>query len=499
MKRTGKSKIAVVGWGRGMGHTGHMYLADAVITQAADMKADPYFFVSKTVGKEDPLFPEEKLSIYQTVFPQQKNIFTAEGNLNQALQELVNLGYQGVVLVVGADQKESFKYLENPNKEGVPVYQSLGLKKLKVISRQETRSKFRGEEGPRATPMREILLNPDATDEQKYEVWRRDMPSALSDDQVMDLMTKAATRLAAPKKRKTSVKSLSAKAKKIKEALINFRTSNPVQKKTEPMGYKQLFKEPTTNTKPNEKRFMGWQEYLTAKEKGEIEEARIMGPDAKVNLYYVTRSGQRQIVFQSIPQRMLEKAVMVLKSKYPQIKDTDIEMRPVDVSQYRKTSDPELAEGTEQNLSIQQLATISDEALDNAYHYGRSTPGNSFGWQANLKSAAYAKQMIDKGVTDIEAISDAIHKGWNVTAQAFVQNPDQFDDTEKLRQAGKLDAKLQQRAKLMKINYAQLDNEEQEKDRVVARALLQAIRGEHGVEESGITQPKTIDEDYLDE
>jgi hypothetical protein len=136
-----------------------------------------------------------------------------------------------------------------------------------------------------------------------------------------------------------------------------------------------------------------------------------------------------------------------------------------------------VAEISEQNLSVQQLATISDEALDKAYGYGRSSPGNTFGWQANLKSAAYAKQMIDKGVTDIEAISDAIHKGWNVTAKAFVTNPDQFDDTEKLKAAGKLDAKLQQREKLMNIPYAQLSDEEQEKDRVVARALLQAIKG----------------------
>lgn len=145
--------------------------------------------------------------------------------------------------------------------------------------------------------------------------------------------------------------------------------------------------------------------------------------------------------------------------------------------------DESLAEGSNQNLSVQDLATISDEALDKAYGYGRSTPGNTFGWQANLMSAAYAKKMIDAGVTDIEKISDAIHKGWNVTAQKFVQNPDQFDDTEKLRQAGKLEAKLQQRAKLMKINYAQLDDEEQEKDRVVARALLQAIKGHQGVAE----------------
>jgi hypothetical protein len=126
-------------------------------------------------------------------------------------------------------------------------------------------------------------------------------------------------------------------------------------------------------------------------------------------------------------------------------------------------------------LTIQQLATISDEALDKAYGYGRSTPGNTFGWQANLKSAEYAKNMIDRGVTDIDTIADAIHKGWNVTAQEFVANPDKFSDTEKLRAAGKLEAKLDQRAKLMKQNYAQLPDEEQEKDRVVARALLQAM------------------------
>ena len=136
-----------------------------------------------------------------------------------------------------------------------------------------------------------------------------------------------------------------------------------------------------------------------------------------------------------------------------------------------------------QQLSVKQLATISDAALDKAYGYGRSQPGNSFGWQANLKSAAFAKQMIDKGVTDIEAISDAIHKGWNTTAQAFVQNPEQFDDTAKLKAAGKLEAKLQQRAQLMKQNYGQLPEEEKEKDRVVARALLQALKGEQDMAE----------------
>ena len=133
---------------------------------------------------------------------------------------------------------------------------------------------------------------------------------------------------------------------------------------------------------------------------------------------------------------------------------------------------------TESNShSIEQLAAISDKALDDAYHYGRSTPGNNFGWQANLKSAEFAKRVIGAGVTDIELIADAIHKGWNVTAKEFVNNPDKFDDTEKLRQAGKLEAKLAQREKLMNIDYKNLSDEEQEKDRVVARALLSAMTG----------------------
>jgi len=129
------------------------------------------------------------------------------------------------------------------------------------------------------------------------------------------------------------------------------------------------------------------------------------------------------------------------------------------------------------SLSVDQLAAISSKALDDAYKYGISSPGNTFGWQSNLKSAEFAKKAIESGITDIDQIADAIHDGWNVTAKAFVQNPEQFDDTEQLKAAGKLEAKLAQREKLMNIPYAQLSDEEQEKDRVVARALLSALTG----------------------
>ena len=126
----------------------------------------------------------------------------------------------------------------------------------------------------------------------------------------------------------------------------------------------------------------------------------------------------------------------------------------------------ELSEGAGQQLSVQQLAAISDTALDSAYGYGRSSPGNTFGWQANLASAAYAKQMIDRGETDVEAISDAVHKGWWSVAQKFVDNPDQFSDTEKLRANGKFDKKMADR-KAQMVPFNQLTKDQQDIDTVV--------------------------------
>ena len=63
-------------------------------------------------------------------------------------------------------------------------------------------------------------------------------------------------------------------------------------------------------------------------------------PNAKVDLYYVTRKGDRQIVFQSIPQRMMDKAIAVLQTKYPQIQPSDIEMRPSSHGEYTRSLSP---------------------------------------------------------------------------------------------------------------------------------------------------------------
>jgi hypothetical protein len=198
--RTGEGSTAVVGWGRGMGHKGHMMLASSVITQAEKLGGDPYFVVSRTYGPDDPLQPEEKLAIYRKVFPDKGHIFQTATDelpdLTRVLGDLNSQGYKNAVVVVGADQKAAFQYLNayngKPNKKGdIPF----NFDSLNVISRQETGDPSAGEEGPRATPMRQVLMDPSKSEQEQFAVWRDAMSSELSDEEVMNLMQKAKSRM----------------------------------------------------------------------------------------------------------------------------------------------------------------------------------------------------------------------------------------------------------------------------------------------------------------
>ena len=214
---------AVLGWGRGMGHKGHMLLAQAVIHYASKFKAEPYFVVSRTSvvdpstgdvwadraklnrTKDDPLTPNEKLAIYRKVFPDQSHIFSVATEdatkLEQVMAKLAQQGFKNIVLVVGGAEKEGFGYLTKPDKTGSTPIQQMGLASLKIISRQDTKapgsdvSKPDYQEGPRATPMRQVLLDPTKNEQEQFAVWRRDMPDHLSDDEVMQLMRTAKARL----------------------------------------------------------------------------------------------------------------------------------------------------------------------------------------------------------------------------------------------------------------------------------------------------------------
>lgn len=213
--RTGQGDSAVVGWGRGMGHKGHMFLASAVLTQAKQQSADPYFVVSKTVGKDDPITPDEKLAIYKKVFPQSGHIFqTATDEMPDLTRVLINLykqGYKNVTVVVGADQKTALGYVTNYNGKSTKTGEILfNFDNLTVISRQETADPSAGEEGPRATPMRQVLNDPSKSSEEQFAVWRDAMNPEISDDEVRDLMLKAKTRMDAASVPKPKVKKATA-------------------------------------------------------------------------------------------------------------------------------------------------------------------------------------------------------------------------------------------------------------------------------------------------
>lgn len=250
LDRTGEGSTAVVGWGRGMGHKGHMMLARSVITYADKLNGDPYFVVSRTYGPDDPLQPEEKLAIYKQVFPEQGHIFqTATDELPDLTRVLSNLnqqGYNNVTVVVGADQKQAFQYVKQyngkPNKAGDIPFK---FDNLDVISRQETGDPSASEEGPRATPMRTVLTdldkfkkdNPElmaqfkgvADAELPFAVWRDAMNPEIDDAQVMDLMRKAKERMgqfAAAKPKKKAKESLSSANVRSIQATLNKKGAN---------------------------------------------------------------------------------------------------------------------------------------------------------------------------------------------------------------------------------------------------------------------------------
>ena len=240
INRTEEDKTAVLGWGRGMGHKGHMLLAHAVIYYADKVQAEPFFVVSRTTlvdpstgdvwadrkkstpTKDDPLTPDEKLATYKKVFPDHSHMFSVATEdattLVGIMGKLAQQGFTNIVLVVGEQEVAKNEYLRRPDKSGVSPAQQAGVKNLEIMSRQDTdapgsrrrdpeapnASEADYEEGPRATDMRKVLLDPTKSEEEQLAVWRKDMPHSswrkditggVSDEEVVDLMRKAKARL----------------------------------------------------------------------------------------------------------------------------------------------------------------------------------------------------------------------------------------------------------------------------------------------------------------
>lgn len=253
-----KVKSAVIGWGRGMGHTGHDELVKATIHQARKTGATPFFIVSKSFGKDDPIPPQMKLDMYKKKFPEYANIFSVatddKPNINDQLAFVASKGFKDGTLVVGADQKDAFGYMLRPDKSGTEPYKKFGFDTFNVMSRQETGLPSSNpespdyHEGPRATPMREVLLDPNKTEDEQFEVWRDAMSQNLSDDEVLAMMRLAKENL---KKFHTE----KPKGRKLKEYISSIRPLLPYATSEQKIKILKLLKEYHTqlnnNTKTN--------------------------------------------------------------------------------------------------------------------------------------------------------------------------------------------------------------------------------------------------------
>lgn len=127
----------------------------------------------------------------------------------------------------------------------------------------------------------------------------------------------------------------------------------------------------------------------------------------------------------------------------------------------------------ESTLPLERATEISDNALNDAYGYGLSEPG-SFGYEANKYSSMYALAAImenyktvmknPKDSDLIDAVADAVHDGWSYAANT-VYDPRYETQPEKKTN----------RIKLADASYDELSDEEKEKDRVIARALINTV------------------------
>ena len=128
------------------------------------------------------------------------------------------------------------------------------------------------------------------------------------------------------------------------------------------------------------------------------------------------------------------------------------------------------------DIDIDRATQISDEALNKAYRYGLSKPG-SFGYEANKYSSMYALDAIMKNFETVVSnpedrdlitkVADAVHDGWSYAAY-------NVDDPRYETQPQK---KINRFA-LADTLYSDLDDEEKEKDRVIARALINTVYAE---------------------
>jgi hypothetical protein len=178
-----RTTTAVITYGSFVGHKGHEQLIDETIAIAKQVGGVPFIYVSPVVGPDDPIPPADKVKTLQKLYPQYANniqVWDAGGTAMKKIEkELVlpaNSKYNKIIVVVGADRKDSteswLNSLEKRMKDPVALAKYGGTQNQVEFQTIGTeRDPEKGGTGISFTQLRDILKNPNASEQDKLNVW----------------------------------------------------------------------------------------------------------------------------------------------------------------------------------------------------------------------------------------------------------------------------------------------------------------------------------------
>jgi hypothetical protein len=176
-QRSGKT--AVVTAGSFVGHKGHEQLINFVLNKAKQLGADPYVYISPSVGPDDPIPPQMKLATWQKLYPELANIFQVwqEGGtpVKKIEKELVTRTnpppYDKIIVMVGEDRYEGFKNWMDHLSKRMKDPRYPGFEHVEFYVEETPRDPSQGGTGINFTKCREVLKDTNLSEKQQLSYW----------------------------------------------------------------------------------------------------------------------------------------------------------------------------------------------------------------------------------------------------------------------------------------------------------------------------------------
>ena len=197
-------KTAVVALGSFVGHRGHQQLYDFVKQEAESQGGDPFVFISQAVGKDDPIPGDMKLATWQKLYPNQADVFSlvqdqpdgSRGSLIKKVEhELVKPrpgklpDYNNIIIMVGSDRagmEKQAAHLQNR------LNKFPGYENVKISLKTTPREAGAGGTGVNFTAMRNVLRDPNSSEEQQVQAWMQGFDGkTLGEEWIKKLMAAA--------------------------------------------------------------------------------------------------------------------------------------------------------------------------------------------------------------------------------------------------------------------------------------------------------------------